>query len=86
MILTKKNIYIFQLVSVLFIGITSKMLRIFDMNINGIGFKFNLIFYLLPYAFLIILIPIFFKNLKKKFYVTLVMIALSLMNLLGNLT
>ena len=85
MILTKKNIYIIQLVSVLFIGITSKMLRTFDMNINGIIFKFNFIFYLLPYAFLITLIPIFFKNLKKKFYVTIVMIALSLMTLLGNL-
>ena len=55
------------------------------MNINGIIFKFNFIFYLITYAFLIMLTPIFFKNLKKKFYVTLVMIALSLMNLLGNL-
>ena len=66
MILTK-NIYIIQIVSVLFIGITSKMLRIFDMDINGIIFKFNFVFYLLTYAFLIMLIPIFLKILRKSF-------------------
>ena len=67
MILTKKIFISSNSFLFLFIGITSKMLRIFDMNINGIIFKFNFIFYLITYAFLIMLIPFFLKILRKSF-------------------
>ena len=83
--LSKKNIHLIQLISVFFIGFTSKIFGVFDIEVKGKIIENHFIFYLLPYAFFIMLIPLFFKNLNKKLNVTLVMILLSLMSLFGNL-